>query len=295
VASTPFRYQSPDEDSARWLGFPFRDGDIVISTRSKTGTTWVQMICALLIFQTAELPAPLQQLSLWPDGATATREDLLARLEAQQHRRFLKTHLRLGEIPIDPRATYIVVARNPLDAALSFYHHVRVANSENPDHGSLPDPSPREVLLWWMGLRKSPDDTPEDYTMPAMMAHLRDSWEHRNDANVILLHYDDLRRDLAGEMRRLAEQLGITVPETKWPDLVKAATFKEMRAIADQVQPLGEVQDPKKFFRSGTSGGGRQHLSNAELDRYYELVAPLAPPDLVAWAHGEDHGKDKAA
>jgi hypothetical protein len=48
VASTPFRYQSPDEDSGRWLGFPFRDGDIVISTRSKTGTTWVQMICARL-------------------------------------------------------------------------------------------------------------------------------------------------------------------------------------------------------------------------------------------------------
>jgi len=46
VASTPFRYRSSDEDSARWLGFPFRDGDIVISTRSKTGTTWVQMICA---------------------------------------------------------------------------------------------------------------------------------------------------------------------------------------------------------------------------------------------------------
>src|SRR5262245_13779462 len=38
VGSTPFRYQSPEEDSARWLGFPFRDGDIVISTRSKTGT-----------------------------------------------------------------------------------------------------------------------------------------------------------------------------------------------------------------------------------------------------------------
>ena len=51
MADTLFRYQSPEEDSARWLGFPFRDGDIVICTRSKTGTTWVQMICALLIFQ----------------------------------------------------------------------------------------------------------------------------------------------------------------------------------------------------------------------------------------------------
>ena len=60
--SGPFRYQSPDEDSARWLDFPFRVGDIVISSRSKTGTTWVQMICALLIFQTPQLPAPLAQL-----------------------------------------------------------------------------------------------------------------------------------------------------------------------------------------------------------------------------------------
>jgi hypothetical protein len=42
VASTPFRYRSPDEDSARRLGFPIRDGDTVISTRSKTGTMWVQ-------------------------------------------------------------------------------------------------------------------------------------------------------------------------------------------------------------------------------------------------------------
>jgi aryl sulfotransferase len=62
-AEVPVRYQSSDEDSARWLGFEFRPGDIVISTRSKSGTTWVQMICALLVFRTAELPAPLADLS----------------------------------------------------------------------------------------------------------------------------------------------------------------------------------------------------------------------------------------
>ena len=59
----PYRYVNDEEDSARWTGFPFRDGDIVISTRSKTGTTWVQMICALLVFQTPELPEPVARLS----------------------------------------------------------------------------------------------------------------------------------------------------------------------------------------------------------------------------------------
>ena len=61
--SIPVRYRSPDEDSGRWLDFEYRDGDIVISTCSKSGTTWVQMICALLVFQTPELPAPLGELS----------------------------------------------------------------------------------------------------------------------------------------------------------------------------------------------------------------------------------------
>ena len=45
VAAPLHRYTSPEQDSARWWDFTFRPGDIVISTRSKYGTTWVQMIC----------------------------------------------------------------------------------------------------------------------------------------------------------------------------------------------------------------------------------------------------------
>jgi len=56
-------YRSLYEDSGRWAGFPFRDGDIVISARSKSGTTWVQMICALLVFRTRDLPGPLASIS----------------------------------------------------------------------------------------------------------------------------------------------------------------------------------------------------------------------------------------
>src|SRR4051794_36383794 len=79
------RYQSSDEDSARWIDFPFRSGDVVISTRSKSGTTWVQMICALLIFQTPDLPAPLTSLSPWLDWLIVARDEAVARLEAQRH------------------------------------------------------------------------------------------------------------------------------------------------------------------------------------------------------------------
>src|SRR6266851_7196398 len=111
VAELPIRYRSSDEDSARWIGFPFRTGDIVISTRSKTGTTWVQMICALLIFQTPDLPASLGWISPWLDFLTTPREEVYGLLEAQVHRRFIKTHTPLDGIPLDSRVTYIVTRK----------------------------------------------------------------------------------------------------------------------------------------------------------------------------------------
>jgi len=155
MAESPYRYQSPEEDSGRWIDFPFRDGDIVISTRSKTGTTWVQTICALLIFATPELPAPISRLSPWLDHLITPRDEVYARLAAQQHRRFIKTHTPLDGIPLDPRATYIVTARHPLDAAVSLYHQ-----GDNLDRAKIraltgaPEPAkprpPRKPLHDWL-------------------------------------------------------------------------------------------------------------------------------------------------
>ncbi|MGC1781769.1 MAG: sulfotransferase domain-containing protein, partial [Acidobacteriaceae bacterium] len=130
MTSTPVRYRSDEEDSARWIGFPFRRGDVVISTRSKTGTTWIQMICALLVFQTPELPAPLSELSPWLDHLTVPRADVYAQLEAQDHRRFIKTHTPLDGLPSDPLVTYLVTARHPLDVAVSLYHQGANLNRE---------------------------------------------------------------------------------------------------------------------------------------------------------------------
>jgi len=111
------------------------------------------------------------------------------------------------------------------------------------------------------------------------------------------VHYDDLSADLPGEMRRLADQLGITVPEPLWPDLVRAATFEQMRkaAQAQTPDPAGILKDPAAFFRRGYSGAGHEELGRAELARYYARAARLAPPDMLGWLHrdsgaGQDRG-----
>jgi len=294
----PRRYQEEGRDSTRWLGFPFRDGDIVISTPSKTGTTWAQMICALLIFGEPQLPAPLGRLSPWLDHLVAPRAEVYALLATQQHRPFIKTHTPLDGLPIDPRTSYLVTARHPLDAAVSSYHHC--ANLDEARWRQLmgePEPPapppPPEPLHDWL-LRWIADDThpAEDLdTLPGLMCHLTDAWARRREPNVLLVHYESLCADLDGQMRWLASRLGITVPECAWPPLVRAARFENMAARADQLIPApGLFKNNAAFFRRGTSGAGREILSNAELASYHARVAGMAPPDMLAWLHSPRPG-----
>ena len=292
MASPPFRYRSPEEDSARWLGFPFRDGDIVISTRSKTGTTWVQMICALLIFQDPALPAPLGRLSPWLDHLVRPVDEVYAQLAAQPHRRFIKTHTPLDGIPLDARATYLVTARHPLDMAVSLYHQgdnidrARVRQlTGQPEPAGPPRSRPplHDWLLGWIADDADPREQLD--SLPGVMWHLSDAWSRRHRPNVRLVRYEDLLADLAGQLRGLASHLGIDVPDEAWGALVQAATFESMSRQSDTLAPAGVLKSSAAFFRRGTAGAAREVLSHGELAVYQARAADLAPPDLLAWLH----------
>ena len=100
------------------------------------------------------------------------------------------------------------------------------------------------------------------------------------------MHYDNLSADLEGQVRWLAGQLGIAVPEQAWPSLVQAATFENMAARADTLVPAaGILKSNAAFFRRGTSGEGRQILSDEEVAAYYARAAQLAAADMLTWLH----------
>jgi aryl sulfotransferase len=313
---------------ARYVGFQPREGDIIISTLPKSGTTWMQMICALLIFQTPDLPAPLYALSPTLDPRGDSFDVLREQLAEQQHRRFIKTHLPLHMMKIDPRITYIIVARHPLDSAISLYHQERKVSSEvrnlrgdglgqhdeAPQRDAEPSSTPHGWLLKWIE-----EDSMTD------VERISKDWSHRGEPNIVFVHYADLSADLDNEMRRLASRLGIVVPEGVWPSLVEAATFKQMKANAKQIQPVAPRRLASKlaiavpavpedavtlkqkkanaeqiqpaglekslqrtneaFFRKGASGSGQELLTSAELADYYRRAARVAPPELLTWLH----------
>jgi len=252
------------------------------------------MICALLVFQTPDLPESLSTLSPWLDWLVTPRADVYAQLAGQNHRRFIKSHTPLDGLPFDPRVTYIVVGRHPLDMAVSLYHQSENLNRERlRELTGQPHPGPstdrrlplHQWLVEWIDAVADPRDSLD--SLPGVLWHLSDAWHRRDEEAVILVHYDDLAKDLNAGMRRLAELLGITVSEDTWPGLVEAATFEHMRARAPLVvpDPLGIFKDQVMFFRRGSSGSGCDTLTRVELQHYYERVARMAPPDLLEWLH----------
>ncbi|HUR75621.1 MAG TPA: sulfotransferase domain-containing protein [Sporichthya sp.] len=300
------RYRNLIFDSARWDGFAFRDGDIVLSTPPKSGTTWLQMICALLIFQRTELPARLDELSPWMDMQTRPVADVHARLAAQRHRRFIKTHTPLDGLPWDERVTYLCVGRDPRDVALSWDNHrsnlnfdeffaarARAVGTDDLAEllpGGPPPPPPADPAeRYWEFIEDStPIGLAPAPSLATTMHHLSTFWAVLDRPNVALVHYADLQADLAGQMAALAGQLGIDVPAERWPGLVAAAGFEPMRARAADLVPESDWPawlDTARFFHCGTSGRWRDLPGDPDGTRYTAAVEHLAAPEVLDWAH----------
>jgi len=104
-------------DSTIWNDLKFRDDDIVIATYAKSGTTWMQQIVAQLMFD-GDPDIAVAEMSPWVDLRVPPKEGKLPLLEAQTHRRFMKTHLPVDTIRFCPKARYLYIGRDGRDVAV---------------------------------------------------------------------------------------------------------------------------------------------------------------------------------
>ena len=286
-------------DSRRWDAFRPRPGDIVVATYPKSGTTWMQQIVSLLIFQSPE-PRPIADIAPWLDmrPLQPPPEALMARLDAQQHRRFLKSHLPFDAMPIYDEVQYIHVARDGRDTCLSYHNHClalgpsileamdEIGRSDATIDIAYPRPpaEPREFYLRWMnfGVAGDQDGNPFGSWFDFEATY----WSARSQANLLMVHYRDLKADLAAEMRRIAAFLHIEVPEKVWPHLVKAATFEEMRRVGDQLHPAvarAFVGGTAKFFNRGENDRWLGILNSDDVAAFETRVRQQFEPDCAAW------------
>jgi aryl sulfotransferase len=294
-------------DSKHWDRYKPRPGDVVVATAPKAGTTWTQRIVSLLIFQSAAA-VPIMQIQPWVDCRIQMPIDaMIAMLEAQTHRRAMKSHLPFDALPIYDEVKYIHTARGGLDACFSFHNHFlnftpqfigniqRIAQ-EDGDTAGPPPPleDPREFFLSW--IERDGDDV-----VPVAAAFFdleRSYWTERRRENLLLVHYNDLKADLSGEMKRIAAFLGIETPAALWPELVEAATFEKMKDEGAALLPGIEMAvrgGHRTFLNAGTNGRWRDVLTKDDVARYRERAAAELSPGLNDWLEHGRKGSDPKA
>ena len=114
-------------NSTIWNELEFRNDDIVIATYAKSGTTWVQQIVAQLLVPGRGRPE-VAEMSPWLDLRVPPKAVKLPMVEAQPHRRFIKTHLPVDALVYSPLAKYLYIGRDGRDVVWSMYNHHANAN-----------------------------------------------------------------------------------------------------------------------------------------------------------------------
>ena len=303
-------YQCHHLDSTRWDDVVPRPDDIVITTSLKAGTTWTQRIVSLLVFQTVELPKTLHWVSPWPDARFVIPKAQMAQVvEGIPHRRFLKCHLALDGLPYRASTKYIYVGRDTRDVFMSTWNHVRAytpfarellnSGEDAPSEPFLEPPEDiREFWRLWMTRATYPWES-DGFPYWSHHHHARSYWDFRHLPNLLFVHYNDLKADLEGEMRRIARFLDIEVPEPKWPMLAEAATFAAMKRDAGLLgDEMGIIFEggAERFLYKGTNDRWRDVLTRDDLALYEAAAARTLTPELKRWLErGAASGVDPKA
>jgi aryl sulfotransferase len=260
-------------DSTIWNDLAFRDDDIVIATYAKSGTTWVQQIVAQMLFG-GDAELAVAELSPWMDLRVPPKQVKLPLVEAQSHRRFLKTHLPVDALTFSPRAKYVYIGRDGRDVVWSMYNHHANANAmwydalnNTPGRVGPPiEPPPVDIREYWREWLAR-----DGHPFWPFWENVRSWWAIRELPNVMFVHFADLKRDMPGEMRRIAAFLGIAIDEARWPAIVEYCSFDWMKQNATKSVPLGGAcwdGGAEVFIHKGVNGRWADVLSAAESAEY---------------------------
>lgn len=275
-------------DSTIWNDFKFRDDDIVIATYAKSGTTWTQQIVSQLLFNGTE-DLEVSAMSPWLDLRVPPKEIKLPEVEAQTHRRFIKTHLPVDALVFSPRARYLYIARDGRDVVWSLYNHHANANAgwydalnNTPGRVGPPiDPPPESIVQYFRDWLDG-----DGFPFWSYWENIRSWWEIRDLPNVMLLHFADLKRDMPGSIRRMAEFLAIPIDEDRWPDILHHCSFDYMKQHASKTVPLGGAfwdGGAETFINKGTNGRWRDLLSAEDISRYEQRALAELGTECSEW------------
>ncbi|KAG0418446.1 hypothetical protein HPB47_004794 [Ixodes persulcatus] len=277
-----------DECVRSVLKYEPRPGDLFIVSYPKCGTTWMQHI-VYGIFHGRSPPK---------DVLTYYREMPFIEFQGVDSARdmprpgAIKTHMPFQWQPYSKDAKYIYITRNPYDCCVSFFYHTKAMPEYRFKDGTFDE-------FFEMFIEGTADFG--DY-----FDHVLSWYEHRNDPNVLFLTYEDLKKDTAAWVLKVAyfigEEYGRRLREDQGAlDAILDKTsfrimqqkekcsfkqlYEDIKTIPEGERPewfsfvkkaMGEdvLQNPMNgdFVRKGVVGDWRNHFSADQVKRLKERI-----------------------
>ncbi len=272
----------------------WRDGDVVVSAPVKSGTTWMMNIVHQLRsggdreFERIDDEVPWLEFLAAP---SIRPEHVIARLDAlpSDRRRVFKTHSPPPLLPYqDPRGEvevkYVVVVRNPEEALVSLVPFVNKHTEA-------------WFELWGMEPMRFPDFetyfrefVAETGFHKALLGFVAAWWPLREQANVLLVHFSDLRRAPEQGIRRVAEFLGFRPTPTQWPTILECSSFPWMKANTERFERWAEAPVPVlehgSMVRKGAVGAAYEDgMTEAIAAQVRADASAMLDADALRWCY----------
>ncbi|GBN58563.1 Sulfotransferase family cytosolic 1B member 1 [Araneus ventricosus] len=241
------------------LDYVPHDGDIIVASYPKTGTTWLQYIVFQIISKGELFPsfddclykyAPFLEMS-----GTAV-------LENMGKPRVYKHHCPYNMVQKNEKAKYIYIYRKPEDTVISYYHFMINLGHEIPEM----------------------DEFFEDFISGNIayghyFDHALSFFAHKGSENMLLVSYEKLLLNKREEILRIAKYLGeeyfqiLSENDSIMEKVLEHTSFDYMKKNLSLTLPDRKGGEQNViFFRKGVSGDGKQSLKPDQLKRLKDVA-----------------------
>ena len=259
----------------RFKTWKVRPDDIYVCSFPKNGTTWTQEL-VWLVQNEVDLEkaksVPLDQRVPFLEAPIIIdfrkhelppflQNDMIQPIVNMPSPRIIKTHLHLCLLPDEllDKSKVVLCLRNPKDTVVSYFHHQKLLllHGYTGDFPSFFDLFMDNLLFY------SP-----------YFEYVKDIWSKREHPNLCILFYEDMKKDLAASLRKVARFLGKELKNEE--ALVDHLSFKKMKdntaVNKDGGKKHGMCVNDGNFMRKGEIGDWKNYFTEEMNKRMDEAV-----------------------